>query len=288
MTNLLGRNCLITGASRGLGAHIATAFWKNGANLFLVARSASALSDLSDQLPPHDSQRIVTLTADLSDLSSPERIVAAAKESLGPLHVLVNNAALQGPIGPTWENDWAEWELTLRVNLLAPVLLCHLSIPCMARYGSGKIINLSGGGAAGPRPSFSAYAAAKAALVRFSETLAEETRDLGIDVNCVAPGAMNTAMLSAVLKAGPKASGQKEYKRALEVLHGGNASPERAAALCVFFASAASDGITGKLISAVWDPWEKLPDHIEDLRKTDIYTLRRIVPKDRGLNWGDK
>jgi hypothetical protein len=98
---------------------------------------------------------------------------------------------------------------------------------------------------------------------------------------------MNTAILKTVLEAGPKVVGQHEYEAALKVQQGSGASPERVAALCVFLASSASDGITGKLISAVWDPWEQFPEHLEDLQKSDIYTLRRIIPKDRARSWGD-
>jgi 3-oxoacyl-[acyl-carrier protein] reductase len=158
----------------------------------------------------------------------------------------------------------------------------------MAKTGRGKVINLSGGGAASPRANFTAYATAKAGLVRFSETLSEETRDAGVDVNCIAPGAMDTEMLSEVVKAGAAAAGQKEYDLALKVSKTAGNSLERAAALCVFLASEASDGITGKLISAIWDPWETLAEHLGELQKTDIYTLRRIVPKDRGMNWGGR
>lgn len=288
MKDLVGRNCLITGASRGLGGSLATAFWNAGANLFLVARSAIALLDVIAQLRPHPSQKVVTFAADLSDPASLEGILAAARESIGAIDVLVNNAAVQGPIGPVWEQDWAQWQSVLRVNLFAPIALCRLCVLEMVQQRRGKIINLSGGGATGPRANFSAYATAKAGLVRFSETLAEETWDLGIDVNCVAPGAMDTGMLATVLEAGPTLAGQREYEAALKVRQAGGVLPERVTALCVFLASPESDGITGKLISAVWDPWEALPEHLEELRKTDIYTLRRIVPKDRGLTWGEK
>ena len=157
----------------------------------------------------------------------------------------------------------------------------------MARAGRGKIINLSGGGATGPRPNFSAYATTKAGLVRFSETAAEETRELGIEINCIAPGAMDTGLTVEILRSGPSGAGQKEYESALKVRERGPAALGRAADLCVFLASSASDGITGKLISAVWDPWETLPKFLSDLRETDIYTLRRIVPKDRGRDWGN-
>ena len=91
-----------------------------------------------------------------------------------------------------------------------------------------------------------------------------------------------------MLQAGPEKVGAAFYKRSLQLKQDGGTSPAKGAALAVYLASAASDGITGKLISAVWDPWEDFEQHAEELRTSDIYTLRRIVPKDRGMTWGDK
>ncbi|MCJ7432725.1 MAG: SDR family oxidoreductase [Anaerolineales bacterium] len=287
MNILQDQTCLITGASRGLGAQIADSFWNAGANLILVARSADALGQLAGGLPKRTEQRVVTIVANLTDPDVPAQILAEARRQFDALDVLVNNAAIQGPVGLLWQNDWAEWQATIQVNLLAPVALCRLAGPWMSNHAQrSKIINLSGGGGTGPRPNVSAYATAKSGLIRFAETLAEEVRD-SMDVNCIAPGAMKTAMLESLLAAGPEAAGQKEYAQALKVRDSGGTDPARAVALCVFLASSASDGITGKLISAVWDPWEHFPEHLDDLKKTDIYTLRRIVPKDRGMDWGD-
>src|SRR5450759_393665 len=218
MSILQDRRCLITGASRGLGEQIARSFWEAGANLMLVARSADLLNKLVAGLPHRINQQVITFNADLSDPEAPNQIVAEAHQYFGSLNVLINNAAIQGPLGPVWENDWTEWQRTLYVDLLAPIRLCSLAVPWltmhdgMAHQPRGKIINLSGGGATGPRANFTAYATAKAGLVRFSETLAEEARSLGIDVNCVAPGAMNTAMLKAVLEVGPAVAGPREYE----------------------------------------------------------------------------
>jgi len=145
---------------------------------------------------------------------------------------------------------------------------------------------ISGGGATKPLPFLSAYAASKAAVVRFGETLAGELSESGIDVNSIAPGALNTRLLDEVLAAGPEKVGHSFYEAALRQQESGGTPLERGADLCVFLGSSESDGITGKLISAVWDPWPHLAAHREDLQKTDVYTLRRIVPGERGLSWG--
>jgi 3-oxoacyl-[acyl-carrier protein] reductase len=201
------------------------------------------------------------------------------------IDILINNAGVQGPIGPFESIDFNAWRDVFETNFFAPARLTQLVIPAMRAAGKGgKIINISGGGATGPRPDFSAYAASKTALVRLTETLAEELRPYAIDVNAVAPGAMNTRMLEEVLNAGRDAA-PREYDAALKRAADGGVPPAKAADAVVFLASPASDGITGRLISAVWDDWANLPSHKDELAKSDVYMLRRIVPKDRGLNW---
>jgi 3-oxoacyl-[acyl-carrier protein] reductase len=157
----------------------------------------------------------------------------------------------------------------------------------MRQQKSGKIIVLSGGGATQPMPGFSAYAASKAAVVRLTETLADELRDDHIDVNAIAPGALNTRLLDEVLAAGPDKVGQAFYDRSVKQKAEGGTSLEKGAALCAFLLSPESDGVTGRLLSAVWDPWADLPARRDELAKSDIYTLRRIVPKERGRDWGE-
>ena len=137
-------------------------------------------------------------------------------------------------------------------------------------------------------PNLSAYAASKAAIIRYAETLAEELRGSGVDVNAIAPGALNTRLLDEILDAGPEKVGIDFFQKSLKQKGTGGSSLSLAALLAVFLASSASNGITGKLISAVWDKWEDWPKHIEELNSTDAYTLRRVTGRDRGLDWGDK
>lgn len=282
-----GKTVLVTGASRGLGRHIAEAFWRQGADVFLVARSPQALTAVSGALESsaRGGQRAGYLAVDLALAEAPHRIFESLREFGDRLDVLVNNAAIVGPIGPLDENDWEQWQSAIQVNLLAPAALCRLAIPLMKSQGGGAIVNLSGGGATAPRPCFSAYAVAKAGLVRLTETIAAEAGRYGIRANAIAPGAMNTEMHDAVLRAGPARAGQAEYRKALEQEASGGTPPATPAELAVFLASAAAAEINGRLISAVWDPWKDLARHAGELAGSDVYTLRRIVPKDRGLQW---
>jgi NAD(P)-dependent dehydrogenase (short-subunit alcohol dehydrogenase family) len=279
-TSLSGRTALITGASRGLGTQIARHFAAAGAKLILAARDVAALARLAADLAPAS---VTCHGIDLSEARSVEQFLDLVLFG-PPIDILINNAAIQGPIGEFAAVDFAAWQAVFQTNFFSPARICQRLIPPMKARHYGKIINLSGGGATSPRPHVSAYGSSKCALVRFSETLAEELKNTGIDINCVAPGPMNTAMLAEILAAGPSGA-VGEYDRALKQQQSSGAPPEKAADLILFLASPDSDGITGRLLSAVWDPWPSLPSHRQELANSDIFTLRRITPEDRGKKW---
>jgi NAD(P)-dependent dehydrogenase (short-subunit alcohol dehydrogenase family) len=287
---LEGRAALIAGASQGLGAKIAEVFVREGASVMLCARDAAMLDRVREELLPvaAPTQQILVRACDVSSPEQVEALSGASVSALPELDILVNSAGVYGPMGPIEDNNWAAWVRAIEIDLFGAVLLCRTLVPHLKQRGAGKIIQLSGGGATSPLPRLSAYAAAKAAVVRFAETLALELAPHRIDVNCIAPGALNTRMLDEVLAAGPQAVGEEFYRKALRQKEDGGAGLERGAALAVFLASPASDGITGRLISAVWDPWEELPARREEVDGSDLYTLRRIVPADRGKTWGAK
>ena len=285
LPRLDGRRVLLTGATGGLGRAVAERCWQLGASLALAARPGPALDQLVAGLTTAASgpQECFGVPADLTDPGAPETILRAVTSRWPHLDVLVNNAGIVGPIGALSTSDWAAWQQTIQVNLMAPVALCRLLIPYLPAGGS--IINLSGGGATGPRPNFSAYATSKAGLVRFTENLAVELAGQGLRVNAVAPGAMNTKMLDAVLEAGPEAAGG-EFGKSVSQKEKGGVAPATAAELVAWLAGSGSAGISGRLISAVWDPWASgLAARSEELAASDIYTLRRITPEDRGKKW---
>jgi len=235
--DLTGKRAIVTGASRGLGAAIKAAFEAAGAKVYAPSRGEF----------------------NLADSTVPARMWFRAG---GKLDILVNNAAVIGPMGPAETNTLADWRECFQVNLFTPMQLCALAVANMkASKTKGSIINISGGGACNPRPGFSAYATSKCGLVRFSETVAEECREFGIRVNCVSPGAMDTRLGAADITTNK----EREF-----------ADPALAAQLVTFLASDASRPITGKLISAVWDPWPELERNLS--KGADMYTLRRVTP----------
>ena len=284
---LQGRTAIITGASQGLGLEIATQYVAAGASVVICARDQDMLSRASETLKPitTNDQRVFSIVTDVSEPQAVDKLLSYSVNTMGRIDILVNNAGVYGPKGSIDSVDWAQWIQAININLLGSVLMCRAVVTHMKSQGYGKIVQLSGGGATNPLPNLSSYAVAKAGIVRFIETLAIEVAEYRIDANAIAPGALNTRMLDEILESGPETVGKGFYERALQQKVSGGAGLEKGARLAVFLGSSGSDGITGKLISAIWDPWEELDVHKADLKDTDIYTLRRIVPSDRGLSW---
>jgi NAD(P)-dependent dehydrogenase (short-subunit alcohol dehydrogenase family) len=285
--DLSDRSAIITGANQGLGKAIAAEFVKAGAGVLLTARNEDMLVAVKRELHAlaKPGRRVEILRADVSKPDDCAATVRRAAELFPDLCVLVNNAGVYGPKGAIEDVDWDEWMAAIEINLFGLVQMCREVIPLLRRKGYGKIINLSGGGATNPLPRISAYAASKAAVVRMTDTLAEELKESHVDVNAIAPGALNTRLLDEVIEAGPEKVGKAFYERSIKQQKEGGAPLEKGARLAEFMASKQSDGITGRLISALWDDWQNLPSKRDELSKSDVYTLRRIVPEDRGMKW---
>ena len=277
---LEGKNCIITGGGRGIGKAIARAFAREGANLVLASRTTSELEVAKGEIEGLSTKRVGVIPTDVSQPKEVRELVSFALREFGAIDILVNCAGIYGPIGLTTDVDSEKWLQTVRINLYGTFLCIQAVLPTMIENKKGKIINLSGGGAASPLPRFSAYGASKAAVVRITETIAEEVLEYHIDINAIAPGGVNTKLLDHVLEAG-EAAGKDFLLRAMKQKQEGGIPPEKAAELAVFLASSKSDGLTGRLISAVWDNWHEIPRHLDKIMSSDIFTLRRIVPKDR-------
>jgi NAD(P)-dependent dehydrogenase (short-subunit alcohol dehydrogenase family) len=281
-----GRTAIVTGASLGLGAEIAEQFAAAGASLMLCARNAAELEAQRKRLAAaYSGVRILTHRADVSKASDVDALFAAATAAFGKLDILVNNAGVYGPMGSIDGVDWDEWVQAISINLMGTVYPSRKAVEAFKANRYGKIINLSGGGATNPLPGISAYAASKAAVVRFTETLALEVREFGIDVNAVAPGALATRLTDQLVAAGPERVGAGLHERMTKLQKEGGTPLSVGASLCVYLASPESDGLTGRLIAAQWDPWPFDGAIKRKIDATDIYTLRRIVPADRGESW---
>jgi len=287
---LSGRFALITGASQGLGAEIARHYVSNGASVMLCARNMDKLAVQQQSLAPLlvPDAHIVTIAGDVGEPKDVDLIFEAVRKEFPRLDILVNNAGIYGPMGNIEDIAWDEWVDAIRINLLGLVYVSRAAMPIFRAQRYGKIVNISGGGAANPMPAITAYAASKAGVVRFTESLALECKDDHIDVNAIAPGALVTRMMDQLLEAGPQKVGQPFFDRMKKIAEEGGTPLDVGAALCVFLGSAESDGITGKLIAAQWDRWEDWPKHLDELNASDVYTLRRITGRDRNKGWGDR
>lgn len=268
---LKDKSVLITGAGRGIGKRIAIGFAAAGARIGLLARSKAEL-DLADLEIEHNHGASFRLRADVRDYEQVAAAVDRMRVHYGGIQVLVCAAGIPGPIGPFAELEPKFFSDVMETNLLGSMNACRAVLPEMIRRRSGKIILLAGFGCEGPRPSFSPYAASKAALVRFAETLAEEVATDNIQVNCVNPGATYTAMTDEILRAGELA-GENEHREAAQVRTTGGTPHDRQIALCLFLASERSNHITGKLLQ-VSDNWKKL-EHAS--LTPESFALRRVM-----------
>src|SRR5579872_5509773 len=272
LQNLKDVTVLVTGAGRGLGKRLAIGFAQAGARVGLLARSKAEL-DLANLEIEHGGGNSLRIRADVTDFEQLCAAVDRMRVHYGGVHVLVCAAASQGPIGPFAEVNPRAWAETVNTNLLGVVNACRAVLPHMIERRSGKIIVLAGSGATMSRPNFTAYAASKAAVVRFAECLADEVRDHNVQVNGIMPGAAHSQMTDEILHAGEERAGAREIEEAEQVSLTGGVSPEKQTQLALFLASERSNHISGKLIH-VNDDWKRFE---KDNMKPELYTLRRVL-----------
>ncbi|HUC01303.1 MAG TPA: SDR family oxidoreductase [Candidatus Paceibacterota bacterium] len=281
---LENKKAVVIGGSRGIGKEIARAYLREGASVILMARKPEELAAAQSELSPLG--EVLVSAGDVSREDEVARVAGEAGKAWGRVDVLVNAAAVSGPIGPVTDVDPAQWLQALEVNLFGTFLSMRAFGAMMKQANKGSIINFSGGGE-GAYENFTSYVSAKGGVVRLTETAGMELAPYHIRVNAIAPGAVNTQFLADLIAAGPEKAGAANYERALKQKGSGGASPEKAAGLCVFLASDASEGLTGRTLSAMWDAYEDIPAHLNEIATSDIYTFRRVIPKQKGFDWGE-
>lgn len=260
---------VITGGSRGFGKALLNFFLAQGHQCLIIARQAI---DTSSYIPAVQ-ERIQCYKADLS-VDSDVDALCQTLIKFNP-DVLINNAAILGPVGLSWQQSADDWQQTFQVNTHAPIRLSQTVIPAMIANGFGRIINLSGGGAANCRPYYNAYASSKAALSKFTETIAAELKESGVTVNSIAPGMMATDMLEHCQQHAQNLNQHQELLKIQTCLNSPNFS--KPIALCNFLIGDTAGHISGKLISAPWDDWLSLKALSAEQLAGDLYTLRRVT-----------
>jgi 3-oxoacyl-[acyl-carrier protein] reductase len=271
---------VVTGSSTGIGRALTERLLARGHQVWGLARS-----DQSEFAAQRGGAFRAT-RCDVAVWSQVAEAAAAIAGAWGTVDALVACAGVQGEVGAALSADPERWSATVRANLDGTYFAIRALAPHFAAPPQRtKIVCFSGGGATKPRANFSAYGVAKTGMVRLVETIADETRGGAVDINAIAPGAINTRLTEEVLALGPTVVGEAEFAAAQkQKLSGGN-SLEKALGLVEWLLSSASDGITGRLLAAQWDPWPTLGARAGELALSDIYTLRRIVPEDRNLKW---
>ncbi len=265
---------VLTGSSSGIGRFLADTLAARGHEICRLARS------------PQDG---FSFRCDVSDWNAVQSLAGEISSKWKSLDALICCAGIQDPIGPAMEIDPLAWRKNLAVNLDGTFFPIRALYPLLKKSPvRAKVICFSGGGSTSPRPNFAAYGVAKTGVVRLVETLAAEWQGRPPDINAVAPGAIFTRMTEEVLARGEKLAGSDEFAGASKLSRDNAARLEKVLGLVEFLLSEQSDGISGKLISAPWDPWSDFSKFRDELMKSDLYTLRRIVPEDRGRNFGAK
>lgn len=283
---LAGRRAAVTGGSRGIGSAIVGRLLADGASVAFCARERDTVDASAQAFAAAASpERVFGAVADVTDAAALEHFAGAAVARFGGVDSLVCNSGIWGPKGAIDRISMDEWMHAFDVNVHGVVRTIRAFLPALRRSGRGRIVIVAGGGAYMPYPFISAYAATKSAVARLGESIAGELEAEGIPVNMLLPGSVNTRMVDELLAAGRDVLGDTRYDKVLAQVASGANPPEKAAALAAFLLSDRVTGITGKLLS-IADPYEAIPAHRAEVGAGDVFTLRRILPADRGLALG--
>jgi len=189
---------LITGSGRGIGRAMAKLFAKEGAAVFLTARTESELAGVAKEIKDQEGKSAY-MKADLTHARECEKVILETHKKFGRVDILVNNAGHYGPVVPVEEYPLEEFEKVINVHLRAAFLLSKLALPGMYARKSGVILNISSLSAKSAFGWGSAYAAAKAGLLGLTRVMAAEAARNGVRVNAICPGPVTETVMSKEL-----------------------------------------------------------------------------------------
>lgn len=269
-TSLKDQVAVVTGGGRGIGRAIAQALAAAGARVAVIARSQNELAETA-ALIQQAGGHAQLFVADVSVPESVRGAMQAVERALGPVDLLVNNAAAIKPFGPFWENDLDEWWRTMEVNIRGPLLCSHCVLPGMIARRRGRIINIASGAGTMATPYYTSYGASKTALVRFTECVALETKAYGVALFAISPGTVRTSMSEYSLNS---QEGQKWLPWFSQIFEQNIDVPaERPASLVVELASGHADALSGRFIS-IYDDLAELLKNISRIDEENLYSLK--------------
>ena len=266
---LAGHVALVTGAGRGLGREVAVRLAGAGAAVAMAARTADELATTADAVTAAGG-RSLPFAIDVSDGDAVRKMVTDVGRRLGPVDVLVANAAVVSPLGPAWETDPGEWWRTLEINLRGVFLCAHAVLPAMTTRTRGRIVNVVSQAGIYAGPFGSAYSTSKAAVIRLSEVLALEAGPHGVSVFAMERGWMTTAMADYLVNSD---AGQRWIPRAAEYGRRAHVPIQRSADLVLELASGRADALSGRYLT-VFDDLDALVSRAEQIREDDLHVMR--------------
>lgn len=268
---LKGQVAIVTGGGRGFGQAIAKKLASLGAAVTVTSRTQSQLDETRAQIEAAGG-RALGMAADVNSTPDWERVVAETEAKLGPVTLLVANAALSDPAGPLYEIDPDVWQKTLDTNVMGAVRGARAVLPGMVERRQGRVIIVSSGAALTAAPYTSPYRVSKAALIRLAEIMALEVRDFGISVFAIHPGVIDSTILDSAVRT---EAGRKWVPHMARLVESGTilTGTDPAAELCAFLASGAADGLTGRYVSATED-YRALAARAGEIAEKDLQVLR--------------
>jgi NAD(P)-dependent dehydrogenase (short-subunit alcohol dehydrogenase family) len=268
---------VITGASRGIGRALASRFANAGVAVGLIARSTEGLARTIAAVRDAGGTG-EACAADVTDHHAVGRAHEQIVASLGPADVLINNAGVGGPMGEMWEVDPKQWWETVEVNLRGTYLCSREVLPAMVARKRGRIVNVVSRAGAHRWPYFSPYAVSKAAVIKLTEGLAAETRDLGVSVLAVHPGLVRAGLTHGGLLDGPpppadSLAGRVRAWFEREIAEGRSVSVEQAADFLYEVASGRADLLSGRYI-AIEDDLDALIERAGEVQDHNLHALK--------------
>lgn len=273
--DLSGTVAVISGGGRGVGRLMAVELAGAGAAIGLIARSGAELAAAAARIE-RSGGTAAAVACDVSDEQVAAAAVGELARRLGPANLLINNAGVSGPAGPLWNVSPAEWWRAIEINIGGAFTLTRLVLPDMIAAGTGRVINITSHAGVYRWPLMSAYAASKAALIKLTETLAEETREYGVSVFSADPGLLPIGLSEAALSshAGPQTpEGQVSGWIRDRLLSGHGTDPAQALRLVLALAAGRLDRLSGRHLTAA-DDLDAVLSQIDRIQRDDLHTLR--------------